>query len=89
MFCMVLNLSHGWCNCKSLAGCLLGWLQVWYSNVPYDDLASYKADQNWVKKKSDKLEFPGGGTQFKNGVGQYIEYLERVGSLFALLCASL
>jgi SAM-dependent methyltransferase len=66
------------CNCKSLAGCLLGWLQVWYSNVPYDDLASYKADQNWVKKKSDKLEFPGGGTQFKNGVGQYIEYLERI-----------
>ncbi|KAH8939742.1 hypothetical protein BDL97_15G052100 [Sphagnum fallax] len=52
--------------------------EVWYSNVPYDDLASYKADQNWVKKKSDKLEFPGGGTQFKNGVGQYIEYLERI-----------
>jgi hypothetical protein len=70
-------------------GAIVSLWQVWYSNVPYDDLASYKADQNWVKKKSDKLEFPGGGTQFKNGVGQYIEYLERVGPLFALLCASL
>ncbi|KAH9564882.1 hypothetical protein CY35_04G048200 [Sphagnum magellanicum] len=52
--------------------------EIWYDNVPHEGLASYKADQNWVKKKSDKLTFPGGGTQFKNGVEHYIEYLEKI-----------
>ncbi|MCO5581092.1 hypothetical protein L7F22_034968 [Adiantum nelumboides] len=39
--------------------------EVWFNNVPHLGLVSYKKDQNWVKKSSDKLIFPGGGTQFK------------------------
>jgi hypothetical protein len=39
---------------------------------------SFKADQNWMKKIEDKLVFPGGGTQFKDGAGQYINFIQRV-----------
>jgi hypothetical protein len=39
---------------------------------------SFKADQNWMKKIEDKLMFPGGGTQFKDGAGQYINFIQRV-----------
>ncbi|KAH6559176.1 hypothetical protein KP509_1Z024400 [Ceratopteris richardii] len=52
--------------------------EIWFSNVPYLGLASYKKDQNWVKKSGDKLIFPGGGTQFKreHGAVRYIEFIQ-------------
>ncbi len=31
-----------------------------------------------MKKIEDKLMFPGGGTQFKDGAGQYINFIQRV-----------
>jgi hypothetical protein len=61
----------GFCFTNSL-------LQIWHANVPYDKLASYKQDQNWVKKQGDHMLFPGGGTQFKNGAGQYINAIQKV-----------
>lgn len=54
------------------------WLQIWYTNVPHTGLVSYKADQQWVKKQGDKLVFPGGGTQFMQGAGHYIDFVEKV-----------
>lgn len=41
----------------------------------------YKKDQNWVVKSGDYLVFPGGGTQFKDGVTNYIESIQKVVSL--------
>jgi len=38
----------------------------------------YKKDQNWVTRSGDYLVFPGGGTQFKDGVGRYIQFIEQV-----------
>jgi hypothetical protein len=38
----------------------------------------YKKDQNWVTRSGDYLVFPGGGTQFKDGVGKYIQFIEQV-----------
>jgi hypothetical protein len=48
----------------------------------------YKKDQNWVTRSGDYLVFPGGGTQFKDGVGRYIQFIEQVNitiSLFYVL----
>ncbi|KAL9164993.1 hypothetical protein ABFS82_06G141500 [Erythranthe guttata] len=50
---------------------------VWYSNVPHPKLVEYKKDQRWVVKSDDYFIFPGGGTQFKNGVNFYIESIEK------------
>ncbi|KAL3524006.1 hypothetical protein ACH5RR_016840 [Cinchona calisaya] len=50
---------------------------IWYSNVPHPKLVEYKKDQHWVLKSDDYLVFPGGGTQFKDGVGHYIESIEK------------
>eukprot|EP00246_Nothoceros_aenigmaticus_P011419 TRINITY_DN3102_c0_g1_i1.p1 TRINITY_DN3102_c0_g1~~TRINITY_DN3102_c0_g1_i1.p1 ORF type:complete len:787 (-),score=159.19 TRINITY_DN3102_c0_g1_i1:446-2758(-) len=50
--------------------------KVWYPNVPHTRLATYKKDQNWVKRQGDYLQFPGGGTQFKAGASHYIEFIE-------------
>lgn len=65
-----------------------GVLQVWFSNVPHTELASYKSDQNWVKVSGDKqkLVFPGGGTQFKTegGALHYIEYIQKVSAFTAV-----
>lgn len=52
--------------------------QIWYDNVPHPKLVEYKKDQNWVRKSGDYLVFPGGGTQFKEGVTSYIEFIEKV-----------
>lgn len=41
-------------------------------------LVEYKKDQNWVRKSGDYLVFPGGGTQFKEGVTNYIDFIEKV-----------
>ncbi|KAE7996573.1 hypothetical protein FH972_001284 [Carpinus fangiana] len=50
---------------------------IWYNNVPHPKLVEYKKDQNWVRKSGDYLVFPGGGTQFKEGVTSYIEFIEK------------
>ncbi|KAF2319160.1 hypothetical protein GH714_013641 [Hevea brasiliensis] len=50
---------------------------IWYDNVPHPKLVEYKKDQNWVRKEGDFLVFPGGGTQFKDGVTNYINFIEK------------
>ncbi|PIN14580.1 Sterol 24-C-methyltransferase [Handroanthus impetiginosus] len=50
---------------------------IWYNNVPHPKLVEYKKDQNWVVKSSDYFVFPGGGTQFKNGVNRYIDSIQK------------
>ncbi|KAK2982490.1 hypothetical protein RJ640_026333 [Escallonia rubra] len=50
---------------------------IWFNNVPHPKLVEYKKDQNWVRKDGDYLVFPGGGTQFKDGVNHYIDYIEK------------
>ncbi|CAI9091765.1 OLC1v1026875C1 [Oldenlandia corymbosa var. corymbosa] len=51
---------------------------IWYDNVPHPKLVEYKKDQHWVVKSGEYLIFPGGGTQFKEGVGHYIEAIEKI-----------
>ncbi|CAL4894039.1 unnamed protein product [Urochloa decumbens] len=51
---------------------------IWYNNVPHPKLVEYKKDQNWVTRSGDYLVFPGGGTQFKDGVGRYIQFIEQI-----------
>ncbi|KAL6531112.1 hypothetical protein OROHE_014181 [Orobanche hederae] len=51
---------------------------IWYSNVPHPKLVEYKKDQRWVVKSDDYFVFPGGGTQFKNGVNFYIESIVKM-----------
>ncbi|XP_039132297.1 probable methyltransferase PMT23 isoform X1 [Dioscorea cayenensis subsp. rotundata] len=51
---------------------------IWYNNVPHPKLIEYKKDQNWVRKSGDYLVFPGGGTQFKEGVTSYIQFIEKI-----------
>ncbi|CAA2998326.1 probable methyltransferase PMT23 [Olea europaea subsp. europaea] len=50
---------------------------VWYDNVPHPKLVEYKKDQRWVVKSGDYFIFPGGGTQFKDGVAHYIDSIEK------------
>ncbi|KDP44715.1 hypothetical protein JCGZ_01215 [Jatropha curcas] len=50
---------------------------IWYNNVPHPKLVDYKKDQNWVQKEGDHFVFPGGGTQFKDGVTNYIDFIEK------------
>ncbi|KAL1307984.1 hypothetical protein HN51_049897 [Arachis hypogaea] len=49
---------------------------IWYDNVPHPKLVEYKKDQHWVVKSGEYLVFPGGGTQFKDGVDHYIQFME-------------
>ncbi|PKA55326.1 putative methyltransferase PMT23 [Apostasia shenzhenica] len=51
---------------------------IWYDNVPHPKLVDYKKDQNWVRKSGEYLVFPGGGTQFKEGVKSYIQFIEQI-----------
>ncbi|RDX84361.1 putative methyltransferase PMT23, partial [Mucuna pruriens] len=51
---------------------------IWYDNVPHLKLVEYKKEQNWVVKSGDYLVFPGGGTQFKEGVNHYTKFIEKV-----------
>ncbi|GFQ07397.1 probable methyltransferase pmt23 [Phtheirospermum japonicum] len=51
---------------------------IWYSNAPHPTLVEYKKDQRWVVKSDDYFIFPGGGTQFKNGVNYYIESIGKM-----------
>ena len=49
----------------------------------------YKKEQHWVIRSGAHFIFPGGGTQFKDGVGQYIQFIEKVHLLFWHLKVSL
>ncbi|KAL2333437.1 hypothetical protein Fmac_014650 [Flemingia macrophylla] len=49
---------------------------IWYDNVPHTKLVEYKKEQNWVVKSENYLVFPGGGTQFKDGVDHYTRFIE-------------
>ncbi|TVU19795.1 hypothetical protein EJB05_35966, partial [Eragrostis curvula] len=51
---------------------------IWYNNVPHPKLVEYKKDQKWVTRSDDYLIFPGGGTQFKDGVGRYVQFVEQI-----------
>ncbi|XVF62131.1 hypothetical protein PTKIN_Ptkin08bG0192500 [Pterospermum kingtungense] len=51
--------------------------KIWYHNVPHTTLAQVKGHQNWVKMSGEFLTFPGGGTQFINGAGHYIDFLQQ------------
>ncbi|KAI4306866.1 hypothetical protein L6164_030109 [Bauhinia variegata] len=50
---------------------------IWYDNVPHPKLVEYKKDQHWVVKSGEYLVFPGGGTQFKDGVNHYVQFIEK------------
>ncbi|XP_027337557.1 probable methyltransferase PMT23 [Abrus precatorius] len=50
---------------------------IWYDNVPHPKLVEYKKEQHWVVKSGEYLVFPGGGTQFKEGVNHYIEFIQK------------
>ncbi|KAG9144682.1 hypothetical protein Leryth_021531 [Lithospermum erythrorhizon] len=50
---------------------------IWYDNVPHPKLVEYKKDQRWVVKSGDYFIFPGGGTQFKEGVKHYIDSVHK------------
>ncbi|CAI9091768.1 OLC1v1026877C1 [Oldenlandia corymbosa var. corymbosa] len=50
---------------------------IWYNNVPHPKLVEYKKVQHWVVKSGDYFIFPGGGTQFKNGVDHYVEAIKK------------
>ncbi|XP_022957009.1 probable methyltransferase PMT23 isoform X1 [Cucurbita moschata] len=50
---------------------------IWYDNVPHPKLVEYKKDQHWVVKLDEYLNFPGGGTQFKDGVDHYIYFIQK------------
>lgn len=51
---------------------------VFCRNVPYEWINNVKANQNWLKKKGEKFFFPGGGTMFPNGVGEYVNHMEEL-----------
>ncbi|RAL45544.1 hypothetical protein DM860_016036 [Cuscuta australis] len=51
--------------------------KIWYHNVPHTKLAEVKGHQNWVKFSGEYLIFPGGGTQFKHGALNYIDFLQQ------------
>ncbi|CAI0416096.1 unnamed protein product, partial [Linum tenue] len=50
---------------------------IWYDNVPHPKLVEYKKEQNWVRKEGDHFVFPGGGTQFKDGVSNYASFIQK------------
>ncbi|XP_028756176.1 probable methyltransferase PMT21 [Neltuma alba] len=49
--------------------------ECWYRNVPYDWINKQKSNQHWLKKEGEKFMFPGGGTMFPNGVGEYVDLM--------------
>ncbi|KAH7443577.1 hypothetical protein KP509_02G040600 [Ceratopteris richardii] len=52
--------------------------ECWYRNVPYDWINTAKANQRWMQKQGEKFIFPGGGTMFPNGVGEYLDQMEKL-----------
>nr|GEV26465.1 probable methyltransferase PMT26 [Tanacetum cinerariifolium] len=52
--------------------------KIWYNNVPHTKLAEFKGHQNWVKVSGEYLTFPGGGTQFKRGALNYLDFIQEI-----------
>eukprot|EP00249_Psilotum_nudum_P001994 c14801_g1_i3 orf=431-2257(+) len=52
--------------------------ECWYRNVPYNWINTQKANQRWMQREGDKFIFPGGGTTFPEGVGQYLDSMEEL-----------
>jgi SAM-dependent methyltransferase len=50
--------------------------ECWYRNVPYDWINKQKSNQHWLRKEGEKFLFPGGGTMFPNGVGEYVDLMQ-------------
>ncbi|CAB80883.1 predicted protein of unknown function [Arabidopsis thaliana] len=48
---------------------------IWHANMPYNKIADRKGHQGWMKREGEYFTFPGGGTMFPGGAGQYIEKL--------------
>jgi len=61
-------------------------MQIWYDSVPHPKLVYYKKDQHWVVKSNDDFIFPGGSTQFKEGVQNYINFIEKVLLYISMSC---
>ncbi|XP_010457020.1 PREDICTED: probable methyltransferase PMT13, partial [Camelina sativa] len=49
--------------------------KIWHANMPYNKIADRKGHQGWMKREGEYFTFPGGGTMFPGGAGQYIEKL--------------
>lgn len=45
-------------------------------NVPYNWINNRKSNQNWLRKVGEKFRFPGGGTMFPRGVGEYVNLMQ-------------
>ncbi|XP_073101669.1 probable methyltransferase PMT21 isoform X1 [Elaeis guineensis] len=52
--------------------------ECWYRNVPYDWINNQKSNQHWLRKEGEKFYFPGGGTMFPNGVGAYVDLMQKL-----------
>ncbi|KAH0890739.1 hypothetical protein HID58_053168 [Brassica napus] len=52
-------------------------ISIWHANMPYNKIADRKGHQGWMKREGDYFTFPGGGTMFPGGAGQYIEKLSQ------------
>ncbi|OIV92951.1 hypothetical protein TanjilG_20613 [Lupinus angustifolius] len=50
--------------------------ECWYRNVPYDWINNEKSNQHWLRKEGEKFLFPGGGTMFPDGVGEYVDLMQ-------------
>ena len=44
--------------------------------MPYDWINKQKSNQHWLIKEGEKFQFPGGGTMFPNGVGEYVDLMQ-------------
>ncbi|KAH0855778.1 hypothetical protein HID58_084039 [Brassica napus] len=51
--------------------------KIWHANMPYNKIADRKGHQGWMKREGEYFIFPGGGTMFPGGAGQYIEKLSQ------------
>lgn len=59
--------------------------EVWFNNVPHTHLVEDKGGQNWISRKNDKFEFPGGGTQFIHGANQYLDQISEIVCRWSLI----
>lgn len=51
---------------------------AWYANVPHKQLTVTKAEQNWIRFRGDRFQFPGGGTSFTKGAKEYIQSFNKL-----------
>ncbi|KAL3650292.1 hypothetical protein CASFOL_006695 [Castilleja foliolosa] len=66
-----------WPKSRDMVRSFILWC-IWYDNAPHPQLVEYKKEQHWVVKSDDYFVFPGGGTQFKNGVNYYIDSIGKM-----------